>query len=209
MAVKVTKSEKKNPAKKSEKKAPKAKTKDEGEVMEPHAANPLVTLRDEIDRMFENALAGWSSMRMPDMNFPRPHFDMDFWRDPFSREPFRRFEGRFAELSKLSPRADMSETDGAITVTAELPGVAEADIDVSVHDGRLTISAEKKEETRKDDADYHLTERHYGSVKRSFALPDSADADKAKATFKDGVLTVEVPKKALPKSSVKKIAIKG
>jgi len=109
----------------------------------------------------------------------------------------------------LSTRAEVKETDKAVTVTAELPGVAEADIDVSVTDALLSIPAEKKEETRKDADNYHVSERHYGSIKRTFTLPDGVDVDKAKASFKDGVLSITVPKIARPKSATKKIPVKG
>jgi len=208
MAANEKKSPKKSPAKKAGKKqaaAPQAAP--ESDVVPPQAVNPLLALRGEIDQMFENMMSG-----LPAMRLQRPHFDMDvrdFWREPFFRDPFRRFEGGLQQLSKLSPRADLEETGKAITITVELPGVTEDGIDISASEGRITIRAEKKEETRKDDADYHLSERHYGVVERTFSLPDSADPDKAKAGFKDGVLTIEVPKKALPKSATRKIPIQG
>lgn len=169
--------------------------------------HPLQTLRSEIDTLFDNMMAGFPSVRLN-----RPSFDMDHWRETWSepfRDPFRRFEDTFNALSKLSPRADLKETPKDITITAELPGVNEADIDVSVSDDRLTISAHKKEETRKDGEDFHLAERHYGTMKRTFTLPATANVDQAKASFKDGVLSIEVPKKAQPKTRAKKIPIKG
>lgn len=194
MSVKMSK-----PAKKPANKAAPAKAE---VVSPPSELHPLQTLRSEIDTLFDNMLSNFPVMRLT-----RPTFDTDLWREPF-RDPFRRFEDTFGALSKLSPRADLKETDKGITITAELPGVAEADINVSVTEDRLTISAEKKGETRKDEDNYHLSERHYGSVKRTFTLPESADADKAKASFKDGVLSIDVPKRALPKTAAKKIPIK-
>lgn len=191
MSVKVTKT-----SKKSTKKAAKSSAPTKGEVVERHS---LQTLRHDIDSLFDSMLSG-----LPTMRLARPSFDMDMWRDPF-----RRFEDTFGALSKLSPRADLKETDKSITITAELPGVVEADIDVTVSDGRLTIRAEKKAETRKDEDNFHLSERHYGSVQRTFALPEAADADKATATFKDGVLSVDVPKKPSAKTASKKIPVKG
>lgn len=190
--------------KKTPKKSAKKVTSEKAEVIErPTELHPLQTLRSEIDSLFDNMLSGFPSMRLN-----RPSFDMDRWRDPF-RDPFRRFEDTFSALSKLAPRADLKETDKTVTITAELPGVAEADIDISFANGQITVSAEKKEETRKDDENYHLSERHYGSIKRTFTLPDTADVDKANATFKDGVLNIEVPKKALPKAAIKKISVKN
>ena len=196
MSVKVKKSEKKSVKKSAEKKASSTVP---GVVSRAGELHPLQTLRSEIDALFDSMTSNFPAMRLH-----RPSFDMDQWRDPF-----RRFEDTFAALGKLSPRADLKETDKALTITAELPGVAEADITVTVSDNRLTISAEKKEETRKDEDNYHLSERHYGSVKRTFTLPDAADADKAKASFKDGVLTIDVPKKAPGKTTAKKIPVKG
>ena len=204
MSVKVKKTTKK-PAKK----APAAKTAaqmppaapEATDVMEPRGAHPLQSLRQEIDALFDNFLSGFPTQR-----FMRPRFDMDAWREPLL-DPFKRFEDSFGALNKLSMRADMKETDTAFAITAELPGVEEGDIDVSVCDGRLTIKAEKKDETRKDDDNMHLTERHYGSVSRTFTLPDDAEADKAKAAFKDGVLTIDMPKRAQPKAGTKKIPI--
>lgn len=199
MSVKVTKTNKK-----AVKKTSKDDVAAKGEVMRsPSELHPLQTLRHEIDSLFDSMLSGFPSMRLT-----RPSFDMEMWREPF-RDPFRRFEDTFSALSKLSPRADLKETDKTVTITAELPGVTEGDIDVTVTDGRLTIRAEKKEETRKDEDNYHLSERHYGSVQRTFSLPEAADLDKATAAFKDGVLTIDVPKKPSAKAAAKKIPVKG
>ena len=193
MSVKVTKTSKK----KSQNVVKAGAVKGSGEL------HPLQSLRSEIDALFDNVLSGWPGMRLT-----RHSFDMDHWREPF-REPMRHIEDRFAALNKLSTRAEVKETDKAVTVTAELPGVAEADIDVTVTDALLSIRAEKKEETRKDEDNYHVSERHYGSIKRTFTLPDGVDVDKAKASFKDGVLSITVPKIARPKSATKKIPVKG
>jgi len=201
MSVKVTKTSKKSSKKSTKKAVPASPESVAGPV--PSEMHPLQTLRSEIDALFDSVASGFPAMR-----FSRPSFDMEQWREPF-RDPFRRFEDTFGALSKLSPRADLKETDKTIVITAELPGVAEADIDVTASDGRLTISAEKKEETRQDDDNFHLSERHYGSVKRSFTLPETADLNKAKASFKDGVLSIEVPKRALSPTNAKKIPIKG
>jgi HSP20 family protein len=198
--------------KKTSKKSAKKVAPEKAEVVNrPSELHPLQTLRSEIDSLFDNMLSGFPSMRLNRSSFDMDHWRdqfRDHWRDPF-RDPFRRIEDTFSGLGKMSPRADLKETDQAVTITVELPGVAEADIDVSFANGQIAISAEKKEETRKDDENYHLSERHYGSVKRTFTLPDTADVDKAKANFKDGVLNIDVPKKALPKAATKKIPIKN
>lgn len=187
----------------TEKTAKKVTPENTERVVSADELHPLQTLRSEIDALFDSVLSG-----LPAMRLPRPKFDIEHWREPF-RDPLRRFEDTFGTLSKMAPRADIKQTDKAVTVTAELPGVVEGDIEVSVADGLLTISAEKKEETRRDDENVHLAERHYGSITRTFTLPSDADPDKAKASFKDGILTIAVPMKAKPKSAAKKIPIKN
>ena len=83
-----------------------------------------------------------------------------------------RMEGTF------SPRMDIKETKGALTVTAELPGMDQKEIDVSVHDGVLTISGEKKVGKEEKGTDYHYIERSYGCFSRSFSLPDTVETEK-------------------------------
>ena len=96
----------------------------------------------------------------------------------------------------VAPTVDISESDGEFTVTAELPGVAEADMQLSLDDNILTIKGEKKQEETKEDKEkrYRLVERSYGSFQRSIPLPFAADPDKVQASFKDGVLKVTIPK---------------
>ena len=106
-----------------------------------------------------------------------------------------------------TPSIDVSETDTEMTVDAELPGVEENDIDVTLTDNLLTIRGEKKQEKEEKKKDYRLTERSYGSFSRSMTLPFDADPNKIKAAFKDGVLTITLPKPPEVKAKVKKIAI--
>ncbi len=105
----------------------------------------------------------------------------------------------------LAPTIDVAETDAQITVTVELPGVAEEDMHLSLVDNILTIQGEKKaEETKEDEGKkYRHVERSYGSFQRSIPLAFRADVDSVKASFKDGVLKITVPKPAgaEPKSS--------
>ena len=92
------------------------------------------------------------------------------------------------------PSIDVSEQDDRISVKAELPGVKSEDVEVSVHDGMLTIEGEKKEECDdKGEGHYHC-ERRYGAFRRDIQLPSGVDTDKVEATCRDGVLTVTVPK---------------
>ena len=108
----------------------------------------------------------------------------------------------------LSPRIDVSETNGDIEVTAELPGVDEEDVDIELVDNTLTIGGEKKFEKEEKGKDFHLTERSYGSFKRSIRLPFDADASKATAKFENGVLTVVLPKPPEAKAKTRKIELK-
>lgn len=106
---------------------------------------------------------------------------------------------------------DVSETEDAYEVKADLPGLGQDDIDVSFADGLLTIRGEQTSENeQKDDGRrYHLRERHYASYRRSFNFGNTVDPDAIKADFSDGVLTVTLPKSKEAASHVKKIAING
>lgn len=93
-----------------------------------------------------------------------------------------------------SPRIDIKETKDALKIAAEMPGIDEKDIDVSVHDGTLTISGDKKVAKEENELGYHRIERSYGCFARDIPLPDTVETDKVGATFKNGVLTVTLPK---------------
>lgn len=152
---------------------------------------PFESLRREVDRLFED-------------------FDRDFWRFPMRRslfdvEPFWRRELGWG----ATPAVDIIEKDNAYEVTADLPGLDEKSIEVKVSDGSMTIKGEKQEEKEEKKKDYYLRERHFGSFERSFAVPESVDADKIEASFKKGVLTVTLPKKPEARKSAKKIEVKG
>lgn len=108
--------------------------------------------------------------------------------------------------SDLSPRMDVAETDKAIELTAELPGLQEKDVEVTLTDNVLTIRGEKKSERDEKNKDYHLVERRYGSFARRMELPSGIDSSKIEARFSNGVLTVTVPKS--PASVAQKIEIK-
>ncbi len=112
-------------------------------------------------------------------------------------------------LSEFMPRVDVSETAKEVRVSAELPGMDEKDIEVRLERGVLTISGEKKEEKEEKDKSYHRVERSYGSFTRSIALPADVDEGAAKATFKKGVLSVVLPKRAESREAQKRIEIKA
>jgi HSP20 family protein len=93
------------------------------------------------------------------------------------------------------PAVDVSETADKITVKAEIPGMEAKDIEISMVGDTLTIKGEKKAEHEEKEENYHMIERSYGSFSRAMKLPGMVDADKVKATYKNGVLIVVLPKK--------------
>ena len=139
----------------------------------------LSRLHNELDRMFDN--------------FFSPAF--------FDREPFR-FRGDFL------PSLDVTSDDKAYAMKVELPGVAPEAVKLEVNDGVLTISGEKKEET-KDEQTKEVRECSYGSFTRSMTLPEDADAEHITATSKNGILTVSSPRKAPDQSRVRKIEVRA
>ena len=92
------------------------------------------------------------------------------------------------------PFVDISESDDAIMVTAEVPGMKKEDIKVSIQDNILTLSGEKKQEKEDKGKNYHRIERAFGVFERSFSLPVSVQSDKVKAVYKEGILTITLPK---------------
>jgi HSP20 family protein len=107
----------------------------------------------------------------------------------------------------FTPKFDISESDKAIDLSAELPGIEEKDIDISVEKNILSIAGEKRFEEEKKEKNYHLTERSYGSFRRSFSLPDGIAVDKIEAKFNNGVLTMHLPKTEAAKKKVTKVKI--
>ena len=124
----------------------------------------LLSIRDEVNRLFDNFFTGLPERRRGLL------------------------EGEWA------PSVDIAETDNEVVVTAELPGVKQDDVDITITDDVLTLKGEKKEEKEVKEKNYHRIERSYGSFQRSVSLPAGVQADKAKATYKDGVLHITVPK---------------
>ena len=155
--------------------------------------------------------------------FPSERRNTEMAPAPAETDPFRALQRRMDRLFEdfagdyrlpfangrggLTLTVDVSETDKEMTIEAELPGVDEKDIDVTLTDNLLTIKGEKKQEKEEKKKDYHLTERNYGSFSRSMTLPFDADPSKIKAAFKGGVLTITLPKPPEVKAKVKKIAI--
>jgi HSP20 family protein len=119
----------------------------------------------------------------------------------FRREMDRLFERFFAEFPSLelpgmawAPRLDIKETKESLLITAELPGMDAKDLDISVSGNTLIIKGEKKQEKEEKDEHRHLIERSYGAFSRMVELPAPVAAEKIKAAFKNGVLTITLPK---------------
>ena len=138
---------------------------------------PLSRLRDEVDRLFDDF-----PFRLPDLHF-----------------------GSGSDIA--SPALEMTETNDAYKVSAELPGMSANDVDVSFDDGVLRIAGEKKQEREENERGYRLSERSYGAFERLIRLPGNADEDKISASFEKGVLTVTVAKDAKTDDRARKIPI--
>ncbi len=147
----------------------------------------FLAFREAADRLFDDFFRG---MRWPLAGYDSP------------------WESRLDVFDSGWPRADMSETDDEITVTAELPGVEKDHIDISVTNDRITIRGEKSEEDEEKAKNYYRLERSYGSFQRSFELPCEVETDKVEASFKKGILTVKLPKTVTARQRIKKIPIK-
>ena len=126
-------------------------------------------------------------------------FDESFFTDPF----FRNFN-----TSVFTPKVDVTEDQNNLYVTADLPGVDKKDVKVNVVGDVLTISGEKKTEQRDENKNYYRIERSGGSFSRNFTLPAEIIMDKIGAEFKDGVLTITLPKTEEAKVVEKQVEIK-
>lgn len=143
------------------------------------AEDPFTAMRREMDRMFEEMTKSFSLVR--------PAFGMGV----------------------MAPRVDMRETDTAVEIQAELPGVTEQDIEVQLADGILTLKGEKKQEREEKEKGYYLMERSYGSFLRQIPIPVEVEEDKVEAKFDKGVLSVVLPKKPETQTKTRKIEIKA
>jgi HSP20 family protein len=154
------------------------------------AWRPFDSLRREVDRLFDDFTL--NPFRLP---LRRPAFDL---------EPFWQPDSWVAQ-----PAIDLVEREKAFEMTAEMPGLDEKNIEVNVANGVLTIKGQKEEEKVEKKEDFHLRERRFGSFARSVRIPETVDADKIDASFKNGVLKVTLPKKPEAQKPVKKIEVKG
>ena len=146
-------------------------------------AGPLQDFHRDINRLFERTFRdfGFSS------------FDMD--------RPFRH-----TASGMFKPVADLSANDKEYTITVEVPGTEKEDIKIKVVNNVMTISGEKKRK-KEEQKDFYRRERYYGAFQRVLSLPQDADRDHIKANFKQGVLTVTMPRKDMPEPDVQEITI--
>ncbi|MGR3319020.1 MAG: Hsp20/alpha crystallin family protein [Candidatus Anammoxibacter sp.] len=148
-----------------------------------------------------------------------PFKKKDFFADPFDSfehfgneisdffKPVSRLTGREVGLFERdwNPSIDVYDSDNEVLVKADIPGLKKDEIDVSIHEDLLTIKGEKKMENKVSEDNYYKSERFYGSFNRTIQLPSEVEHDKVKATYKDGVLELRLPKKEEAKT--KHIAI--
>jgi len=116
------------------------------------------------------------------------------------------FEGGVTGTQAWAPAVDIMENDQNVVIKAELPGIDPKDVEARVEDGTLYLKGERKFEKETKEENYHRIERSYGSFTRAIALPNSVDADKAAADYKNGVLTLTLPKREEAKPKTIKIA---
>lgn len=139
--------------------------------------------------------------------------ELERWFEEDLRRPFSLMRSSFmprlraATLREMMPSVDIFEDGDDVVVKAEIPGMNKEEIDITVTDSTMTISGEKKQEEKVQRKDYYRMERSYGSFTRTFRLPTEVQSDKAKATYKEGVLEVRLPKSEEAKAKEKKISI--
>ncbi len=148
------------------------------------AFNPMLELRREMNRLFDSAFRG------------------------FGLSPFGSDTPLTASVY-LKPQVDISATEKEYCIAVEVPGVSEKDVKVEVANNVMTIRGEKKLEKEDKGENYYRMERAYGSFQRVLSLPEDAQHEDVQATFKNGVLTIKMPRKALPKVEVKAIEVKS
>ena len=141
-------------------------------------SNRPLTTRDFFDRFFDDAFGRGA------LDFPRPELTGQDW----------------------IPKVDITEREGTLVVSAEVPGMKKDDVDVSIDNGVLSLSGKREFEHDETKDSVHRVERSYGSFRRAFTLPNDVDAARASAEFKDGVLRISIPKSAAAKTT--KVAIK-
>jgi HSP20 family protein len=144
------------------------------------ATDPFVSLRRDVDRIFEEAFNG-----------------------------FGRGLSAWSGASAVTPTLDIADTDTEVVVTAELPGLDEKDFEVTLAGDILTIKGEKKAEAERRNGDAYYVERRFGQFSRSVRLPFEAEDESIEAKYDKGVLTIRIPKPADAQRSVRRIEVKA
>ena len=121
-------------------------------------------------------------------------------------QPLRRVGESIANL--FHPSAEAARDAEAVEISLELPGVADEDVDITLHEDVLSVAGEKRTQREERGKTYFFSERSYGRFERSFRLPENLDSDHIDATFERGVLTIKIPRRAPTKSEAKKVKIR-
>lgn len=146
--------------------------------------NSLLNLHAEMDKFFDNVFRGFGI-----------------------RFPLLRTSGPSLEGGFLKPKVDVAGSDTEYTITAELPGLEEKDVTVEIKGDSLVIRGEKRKEEKTEGKDYYRVERSYGSFQRVLNIPEDADVDGIKAKYRNGVITVTLPRKAQTALESRRIAL--
>lgn len=139
-----------------------------------------------------------------------PFRDVDDVFGRFMAESMRGWPRRMAadaSVKEWTPAVDVSETDKEYLIKAELPEVSKEDVSITVQDGTLTISGERKLEKKADDEKVHRTERFYGSFSRQFGLPENVNEEAIAAESKDGVIVIHIPKQPVEQPQPRQIQV--
>jgi HSP20 family protein len=157
------------------------RSRETGQLSQQNGGDPFTALQSEMNRLFDSFFEGFGVGTC----------------------------GKTGLMQSVAmPKVDVSETKDAVHVTAELPGMKEEEIEVTLSDGNLVIRGEKKAEKEEKDKNYHRVERSYGTFHRSIPLPSEVDDQKVDASFQNGVLKIVLPKVEMSAPAGKKIPVR-
>ncbi len=148
-------------------------------------ASPIAQFHQDIDRLFDNFFRVFG----------------------FPTIGFGREAAPLAQTEWLKPTLDIAANEKEYAITVELPGVDEKDVELELSDGTLIVKGEKKQEKERREQNYYRMERSYGSFQRVLSLPEDAEEDGIVASYKHGVLTITIPRKARPATKARQITI--
>jgi HSP20 family protein len=140
-----------------------------------------------------------------------PFREMEAMLDPYAKSsdwPFRGGRNLNVSGADWAPRADICETDDNFSVKVEVPGIKREDVKINLENHVLSISGENRQEKEEKGKKFHRVERYYGSFSRSFSLPENVNEEDIEAVFKDGLLTLTIPKKEVEKPKSIEIKVK-